>query len=180
MESRDLMAFHHVERSGRPGRAGQRGAAMVEGLVAIPVFMVIFASAVYIQDLYSTKLETMANSRESAWENASDKCEQSEKAKSPPVPEPKQTDLAAGQEAPGGLLCDSEFKESVKEINVDVKMSDYMGGDVSQVGAGTRILCNEQPVPGDFKKGIDYLWQKYGAPTSTIKTKTKKSKKSGG
>lgn len=151
-------------------RAGQRGAAMVEGLVAIPVFMVIFASAVYIQNLYATKLKTMSDSRNSAWSNSMGACFAGKTVSISiggatleiPIPEPGA--LAAGQEAPGGLLCEAEFSESTMEYNAPVKMSDYMGGSVSNVGTSTKILCNEKPVAGDFKKGVDYLWNKYGTP----------------
>lgn len=151
-------------------RAGQRGAAMVEGLVAIPVFMVIFASAVYIQNLYTTKLRTMSVSRSSAWTNSMGSCSSGKTAQinlfgtTLEIPIPEKSALVAGQEAPGGLLCEAEFSESTVDSKDSVKMSDYMGGSVSNVATQTKILCNERPVPGDFKKGVDYLWKKYGKP----------------
>jgi hypothetical protein len=149
---------------------------MVEGLVAIPVFMVIFASSVYIQNLYSTKLKTMSSSRSAAWYNASGACFAGNSTTidiggaTLEIPIPEQSALVAGQEAPGGLLCEAEFSESNMEYNAPVKMSDYMGGSVSNVGTNTKILCNEKPVAGDFKKGVDYLWNKYGTPPTTTPT----------
>jgi hypothetical protein len=49
-------------------------------------------------------------------------------------------------------------------------MSDYMGGGVSDVTTSTKILCNEKPTVGDFAKGVDYLWNKYGNPAALATT----------
>jgi hypothetical protein len=153
----------------RHRRAGQRGAAMVEGLVAIPFFILIFASAVYIHDLYSTKLTTMATTRRSSWESAMGPCVTGNTMTievfgfNIDVPAPSANDLAAGQMAPGGQLCGKKFDETSMVSTDSATMQSYMGGGTTEVKSGYRLLCNEKPADADFKKGIEYLWNFYGA-----------------
>ncbi len=143
---------------------------MVEGLAAIPFFLLIFAAGVYIQNLYSAKLESMAKSRAQNWQNAQGACNTGAAVEinifgfSLKIPAPNNADLAAGQASPGGQLCSAEFDSSSQQVSDTVPMSSFLGGGSAEVKSNYRMLCDEQPVPGDFEKGIDYLWDKYGPP----------------
>jgi hypothetical protein len=158
----------------RRPRAGARGAAMVEGLAAIPFFMIIFASAVYIHDIYNNKISTLAETRRNTWANAMGPCANNNSQTveilgfSLTIPAPNNSNLAAGQLAPGGQLCDKKVDESSVLADESVTKSQYMGGGDTAVQSRYRVICNEQPAPADFKKGIDFLWNKYGKPQTPL------------
>lgn len=155
-------------------RRAQRGAAMVEALAAIPFFMLIFASAVYLHDVYRMKISTLSETRRNTWFNALGECT-SDSSKnidavdnSLLIPPPQNSQLAAGQEAPGGQLCDKKFDETAMVADESVQKSEYMGGGSTPVKSRYKLLCNEKPVPGDFQRGVEFLWNKLGQPATGL------------
>lgn len=67
------MSRHIVQRK------SQRGAAMVEAIVVIPVFIMFFAAMVYLDGLYSNKQLSMREAREKAWTLATNACTESDR-----------------------------------------------------------------------------------------------------
>ncbi|MGZ3473310.1 MAG: hypothetical protein ACXVCJ_02430, partial [Polyangiales bacterium] len=47
---------------------------MVEGVVAIPFFLIIFSALIFVNKFYETKLRTMRLTKESAWNYAMCNC----------------------------------------------------------------------------------------------------------
>ena len=56
-------------------RKGQRGAALVEAVVVIPFFIIIFASMIFIGQLYGEKQRTMREAKQNVWVYAMGNCE---------------------------------------------------------------------------------------------------------
>lgn len=63
----------HRALSGRPAR--ERGAAMVEAVIVIPVFILLLTGATYVRALHAARAETRLAARGCAWEHALTGCE---------------------------------------------------------------------------------------------------------
>lgn len=89
-------------------RGDQRGTAMVEAVLAIPVFVLLLAGVVYVHGIYTGKIRAMADARAFAWTYATRSCQAA------PTPEqlgikdsssaaPNGTVSADGTDVPGQL-----------------------------------------------------------------------------
>jgi hypothetical protein len=58
------------------GKQRERGAAMVEAVVAIPLFLVLFAAAIFVLRLYGHKANSRAEARYAVWAYALNSCEE--------------------------------------------------------------------------------------------------------
>ena len=141
-------------------RRAKRGAVMVEAIVAIPFFLIIFASIVFIGDLYRTKLRTHQDSMAEAWVNAFDDCEDGFGPEPLPGTEGIEWDDADG--APGTALCDARFAKIQSEKSGNVTASSLIGGNQADATTKTTLLCNEVAESGDFDGAADFLWGIFG------------------
>jgi hypothetical protein len=55
-------------------RRDTRGAAMVEALVVIPAFVVVFISLLYMRGVYDARLESMRSARRDVWQTSLAAC----------------------------------------------------------------------------------------------------------
>jgi hypothetical protein len=147
-------------------RRAKRGAVMVEALVAIPFFLIIFASTVFIGDLYRTKLRTHQASMAEAWVNAFGDCESG--IGLPPLPGTGGIDWDEAAEAPGAALCDKDFAKIQSEKSGNVTASSIIGGNQADATTKTTILCNEVAETGDFEGATDFLWQIFGSEVEEL------------
>jgi hypothetical protein len=56
-------------------RARERGTASVEGVIVLPVFVVLFVGVFFVRDLLSAKLATDEEARRCAWQYSANACE---------------------------------------------------------------------------------------------------------
>jgi hypothetical protein len=150
-------------------RRRARGAAMVEALAAIPFFIIIFGSTIYMGSIYNRQLRTMANSRRDAWAEAVRNCP----ASSTEIPTEVGADvvLEDGENAIGSELCDTAFKEATVIAEGTAGVRGALGDPTKTVRSQSTLLCNEKPVAGNFNQGIEYLWNRYkefGLPVATL------------
>lgn len=149
-------------------RAGERGAAMVEGLVAIPFLLLMFASILYVNRLYETKMRVMRFAREAAWNYAmcscgasgdpiATTCRPAEGASSgsgsPSGGAPvgydsgKVTSVGGG---PGGDLAAKDFGSSKSVLEATIKADAFLGKFAKKVTSKTIVMCNEAPHDGNL------------------------------
>jgi hypothetical protein len=142
-------------------RARARGAAMTEAVVAIPFFIILFASLVFIGKLYGEKERTIRQARELAWAQAMN-CGASQsgdplseiavdgKAKS-------ETDKYKG--VTGELALSTEHGMASATVTGTASASGVLGGFTRKLSTTTRLTCNEQPLDGDLKGVLKFGWK---------------------
>lgn len=151
-------------------RASERGAAMVEGVVAIPFFLLMFAAVVFVGKLYETKLRVMRLAKESAWnyamcncgdkgDPASSTCRSPEGAAAgsggadtgkPDGFDPGEISKAGGS-GPGGELASRKFGSSLASMEADIQADKFLGSFKKTMSSRTKVMCNETPRDGNIK-----------------------------
>src|SRR5262245_7575932 len=114
-----------VDRT-RRSRCGGRGAALVEAIVVIPFFLIIFGSIVFVGELYSRKLATMSRSTRIACEPAG-RCTGGTDSGEPLVNK-SSIDLGAAAALPFTQLCDQGFGEVVVTEASSTTAARLLGG----------------------------------------------------
>lgn len=142
---------------------------MVEGVVAIPFFLLIFSCLLYIGHLYSAKMKMMRLAKESAWDYAmcncgesgdkiSSKCNTPEGAAAgsggaesgkPDGYDP--ADVAKGGSGPGSDLASRKFGSSLASMEGSITADKLLGGFTQRISTRTKVMCNEAPHNGDLK-----------------------------
>lgn len=158
-------------------RRNKRGAALVEAVVVIPFFIIIFASILFVGNLYKEKLRVMRLTKESAWAYAMENCgtaghpmtttgiprsEGTPGSGPGPTDSESPTDLSEADKA-GGDKADFEaqknFGSSEATMQSSVGADGYIGGFTKDVTSHTRVMCNEAPYNGDLVGFLKAGWQ---------------------
>lgn len=142
-------------------RRRQRGAAMAEALVAIPFFILIFGSMVFIGNLYRSKLNTHRLSMENAWRESLIGCDETTLG---PLPVANGIDLKDASGSPGAALCQEGFGVLEESEEGTVQRNYPLPSGTVNTTTTTRLICNEKPVAGDFDGAADFLWNLYAPP----------------
>jgi hypothetical protein len=152
-------------------RARAGGAAMVEAVVVIPTFIILFAASVFAWQLYSAKVTMMADARYKVWTYAiSDNCGNAGQigageSAGPTVDMTTATLTSwsngnnAGANTSGGVgavgsggtgtLSQSLGSVSYQEGTV-LTAAGVLGGFKSNVTTQTTMMCNEPPENGNL------------------------------
>jgi hypothetical protein len=156
-----------IERARR--RSGERGAAMVEAVVAIPFFLLMFAGILFVGNLYQTKMTVMRQAKESAWNYAMCNCGESGdgmSTKCQPADGPaagsggSDTASPTGYDpgsiskvgsGPSGELASKSFGSSKASMEQSVTADGFLGGFSKKMSSQTKVMCNEAPHDGDIK-----------------------------
>jgi hypothetical protein len=151
---------------------------MVEALVVIPFFVLVFVCVVFMGGLYGAKLRVMRLTRESAWSYAIANCgtpgdpltsthgqsSEAPKAADGDSDEPPDfseyseqgTSADEGKANAGeyggemGKLASQDFGSSVATMEEPVSVSAGFGSFSKNVSSRTRVMCNEPPYNGNF------------------------------
>jgi hypothetical protein len=144
------------------GLGGQRGAALVEAVVAIPFFVILFASVIFIGQSYGEKLRVMRDAKQRVWSYAMANCGEGDGAKA------DGTGIAKGAESNGdnGGADTSEASHAPRPPERDVIKKDLgsaaitvegsvtasgiLGGARANQKAYRKVMCNEPPYDGDL------------------------------
>jgi hypothetical protein len=142
---------------------------MVEGLVAIPFLLLMFAAILYVNKLYETKMRVMRFAREAAWNYAmcncsasgdpiTTSCRPAEGASTgsgtPSSGTPsgydsgKITSIGGG---PGGDLAGKDFGSSKSVLQASIQSDAFLGKFNKKITSQTIVMCNEAPHNGDLK-----------------------------
>ncbi len=135
-------------------RQRQRGAAMVESLMIVPLLIIIDVALVYMQSAYDTRLSTMRGARAEAWSYAMGACESGGPTSSSDGTDGSLGPLG-GVLAPAKRLAVGRSLTAPLETNLGVGAatsvkSSRAGAGVEAFGSRTmtthsRVLCNEKP-----------------------------------
>ncbi|MEQ9324183.1 MAG: hypothetical protein RIF41_33785 [Polyangiaceae bacterium] len=147
------------------GRRRQRGAAMVESLVVIPFFILIFAGTMFVGGFYAKRIHLQNEVRAGAWEMAvSQNCDGVATGNLAAMEIVDSSDLQELSGSPLAALCNKDFGS----VNFPAKDSHTMGGPfpfTQNIAALAVVPCNETPVPGDtaYDQAVEFLWAAYQA-----------------
>jgi hypothetical protein len=145
-------------------RRRKRGAAMVEALLAIPFFIVIFATTMFVGGFYNEKLRTMRESKRCAWDHAINGCsggcnaETGSAGSGQEVQSPNGTGDPKTDNAPGGQIMSKDFYQSKFTVKSTATASNTIGGFTRNIESTTTVLCDEVPENGDPVGIAKYLW----------------------
>lgn len=134
---------------------------MVEALVAIPFFMIVFAAAIYVGDVYGSKLKTMRTARAQAWTHASGSCEGNAAdtgyAGDADLGQNGESNGSPGEGAPGSAVLDRGYDEARSTVVGEATASGVLGGTKQTVRTKTAVLCNEKPEDGNVIGVFKYI-----------------------
>lgn len=140
---------------------------MVEAAVAIPFFIIIFASLLYAAALYGEKQHTLGEARQKAWTYALANCSGSGATRadeSDPMQDlgnqgagsPSQVGQYSGQ-ANGADLMRS-WGTATATAKGTVVASGLIGGMTNKLSTTTRMQCNEKPEDGSVRGVLHLAW----------------------
>ena len=134
---------------------------MVEALIAIPFFIMVFAAGIYIGDVYGKKMATMRTARNQAWTHASAACEgsaaQTGNAGGPDLGQSGDADGNPGQGSPGSPVLSKGYDEARSTVADEAEASGVLGGTRQRVETKTAVLCNEKPEDGNVIGVFKYI-----------------------
>jgi hypothetical protein len=143
-------------------RSRSRGASMVEAVVAVPFFLVIFLSFGFVADVYASKQRTVSLSRQRAWELAMKGCKgQVPDATAGDGPSLAGIDFGAMGDFPGvgDAIGGAKLATGSKESKVPSDANKQVGGLSTDVKTKTWVPCDEVPVNGDLSLMAHHAWQ---------------------
>jgi hypothetical protein len=156
-------------------RRNQRGAAMVEAVVAIPFFLVIFASILYVGQTYGEKLRVMRSSKEKVWSFAMANC--GEPGDSPPGHGGDTSGVSRGSEsngqnggadtsqagqaqgAPHSEVLSKDVGSATITMDATVTAPGILGGISARQSSYRKVMCNEPAYDGDLKGTVKAAYQ---------------------
>ncbi|MFT3774692.1 MAG: hypothetical protein QM820_55785 [Minicystis sp.] len=144
-------------------RRGRRGAALIEAVVAIPFFILVFAVTMFIGKFYGEKLRTMRLSRECAWAHAMAGCKggcgsaETGPAAGEPLA-PAEAQDPATQGAPGAEVMSQSWYQSKFTVKSSATASNVIGGYTKSVQSTTITMCDEEPEDGTITGVVKYVW----------------------
>lgn len=144
-------------------RRRRRGAAMVEALVAIPFFIVIFATTMFVGSFYQEKLRTIRESKKCAWDHSINGCKGGCQADTSTVGSSSEvgsngTGDGKADSAPGGEIMSKDVNQSKFTVESKATASNIIGGYVRKIESTTTVLCDEVPEDGNPLGVASYLW----------------------
>ncbi|HZO16182.1 MAG TPA: hypothetical protein VFB62_23065 [Polyangiaceae bacterium] len=147
----------------KPNRARMRGAAMVEGVVAIPFFILIFAGAMFAGGFYGRWIDTHGAARNETWKRAvNENCDDHANLSLPGLVLVDSANLGDLADSPLSSLCDKDFGS----VRYTARSSFSVTGPYpfeKPVIATVTCPCNESPIGGDaaYQAAVEFLWLAY-------------------
>ncbi len=141
---------------------------MVEGVVAIPFFLLMLACIVYVGRLYETKMRVMRLTKESAWNYAMCNCGDKGDAPSTACRAPEgfaagsggsesakpegfdSSEIAKGGAGKGSDNASRKFGSSLASMETQITADRFVGSFTKTVSSHTKVMCNERPLDGDL------------------------------
>ena len=150
-----MVAIDRVKR-----RARARGAALVESVVVLPVFIILLAGMIFLHDVLSDTLRTMRTARNDAWTLAMQSCAGGGGGPSELMKLNSQMPGAPGSDQ--SLRNTSGAAESTSSAAVHVSFAGDSatpggGGFAQAVSSDARVWCNDQTAPGNVVGVFQWL-----------------------
>lgn len=134
---------------------------MVEGVVAIPFFILMLAGTTFVGGFYGQRIGAQSEARAGTWLRAvNENCDQGANIIIPGMTIVDSADLGELSSSPLVALCDKDFGAVTytPRRTYDVTgVVDFNG----KIQATAMSLCNESPVSGDvaYEAAVEYLWK---------------------
>jgi len=146
---------------------------MVESLILVPGFAMMFVLNTWVGDLYRAKIKTQRESKASAFVTASGNCDPAAailgSIKKPKIEMAEPLDLAMGMiqslimGAPWTDIFTRGYKDAIQIETGSASMSSsFVAGGPFQVNikSTTKFMCNEKPEKVNFLKVFLYAYAK--------------------
>jgi hypothetical protein len=152
-------------------RIRARGAILVEAVVVLPIFIIIFAGIVFVGKFYDAKLSVMRASRQSAWTEAMANCgtagdpgttraqpaddslPTAENEDPPGGGQPDGVDLASALrivgDAPHKDIATAGYHGKKAKTERNVTADQPLGAIEKSVSGQAHVMCNEAPFDAD-------------------------------
>ncbi len=144
---------------------------MVEAVVVIPFFIIIFASMIFVAKLYGEKQRTIRESKQYAWTHAMANCEggsanASSSNEGSPIGKMETMDPKINFEPleqfegsdPGMNKLTDEMALASSTVTGSVTASKAIGGFTNDLSTTTRVQCNEKRVKGNLRDVFHFAW----------------------
>jgi hypothetical protein len=144
---------------------------MVEAVVVIPFFIIIFASMIFVAKLYGEKQRTLRVSKEYAWVYAMSNCEggsanttleqggspMSQLESNDPNVNPQPLQQFNGSD-PGMEKFNKDWGTASATVTGSATASKAIGGFTNDLSTTTRVQCNETPRDGNLRGVFGFAW----------------------
>jgi hypothetical protein len=165
--SEPLCRLRSLGSAPRARRSG-RGAALVEMVVVVPVFIVLIAGMLFLHHTVAATQRSMLAARRAAWKSAMEGCP----GEGGEMPQPDRTSEMGG--APGAEVSTlatigSATSESEGSVHVGLMAE---GAASAAEGRGLEfeadvhskviVMCNTKPQPGDLPGVLKWFWNSPG------------------
>jgi len=137
-------------------RRAHRGAALVEAVVVLPVFVALLAALVYFERLYSGRLVAARDARAAAWQTSLAGCEGRPAAAEVPLP----AALGRYAAAAGGARVVAGSGTTTAIARQRVGGDAVLGLLPAEVTAEAELVCNERIASGDLAGVLRYGWDR--------------------
>jgi len=136
---------------------------MVEALVVIPFFIVIFVSMLYVGRLYAEKQRTLRQAKEYAWAYAMSNCSGStanvtQENNGNPGNEIDMGEAENYKGVGGDKSLSKDFGTSTSTVKGKVTASKLIGGKTSNLSTTTKVQCNEEAIDGNIIGVLKFAW----------------------
>jgi hypothetical protein len=137
---------------------------MVEGVVAIPFFILMLAATVFVGGFYAMRIDAQAQAREFTWLKAvNENCDASPDGAIEGLTVIDSSELGELSKSPLAALCDKDVGVAEMTAKRSYKVGIPKLDAVGDIDARATCPCNESPVSGDvaYESAVEYLWQVY-------------------
>lgn len=132
-------------------RRRARGAALVEVVVVVPLFILLFASMLFVHHVAANAQQTQLRARNAAWQKAMSGCSGGAEVTSPDFT--SRMDGAPGSEVSLTASSGQATGSSDASVNVSVLGSGHASAGISfqkDLHSRAIVMCNAQTQPGDI------------------------------
>jgi hypothetical protein len=134
---------------------------MVEALIAIPVFIVIFTSMVYIVRLYGAKQRTLREAREQVWTSAMNCGSVSGNLSEVPGGDDGKAEANKYTGAPGGSTLTVGGGMTSASSSASASESSALASFSHSVTTTSTVMCNVKKEPGSLQGVLNYAWDMF-------------------
>ncbi len=139
---------------------------MVEAVVVIPFFIIIFASMIFVAHLYGEKQRTLRMSKEQAWTYAMSNCSGGSDASGSPIGQLSAEDsnvdgrpLEQFENSDRGMeKLTKSWGTASSTITGSATASKAIGGFTDELSTTTKVQCNEEPLEGNLRGVFEFAW----------------------
>ncbi|RLB56399.1 MAG: hypothetical protein DRJ42_03545 [Deltaproteobacteria bacterium] len=142
-----------------------RGTAMIETVIMLPVFILIWTGIIYIYQGYERKIGVMQQTRADAWHHATNNCDTSPSSGTSMSEADYEVDAVFSGLV--SVLGHAYYPEPLRELDArradSIEEPPLIGSDTVRIDYRMGLMCNEEPQ--ELGEDIHYeAWLLFGLP----------------